>query len=382
MRYTGNLCDGCNEPLLSEEDIVVCPECGTPQHRQCYDKNNQCVNAHLHSEDFAWQGTISEKTSAESSTLVNEEKSTADIVCPNCKGTNPPGAEVCRHCGMKFTLFGINVVENLNTQQNQQYHSEPRQEDIPEYKPPFTVGEGEGFYNVPTAEKNNVEYNSADTITPENPEFFNDDSNIFKGPYPDDDYTASVKTNTIGAFIRNNAQTYISKFKATDISGRNSFNWAAFVFAPYWFFYRKLYKPGIIMLTIQFCASLITTPSLEKALTLYDKLVSAYGEFSAMEPGNWSDEAINLILSELQTAMTPLWILVGITFVLHLLSGFFANTLYKSYVIKNIDYAMSLGTVRERITHFAKYGGASMISVLVVYLAQTGLSYLASYLMY
>ena len=120
MRYTGNLCDGCNEPLLSEEDVVVCPECGTPQHRQCYDKNNQCVNAHLHGEGFTWQGSVSEKTSVDSSTLVNEKKDGSDIVCPNCKGSNPQGAEVCRHCGMKFTMFGINVVETLNQQQNQE----------------------------------------------------------------------------------------------------------------------------------------------------------------------------------------------------------------------------------------------------------------------
>ena len=69
MRYSGNICDGCNQPLLETEDIVVCPECATPQHRHCYDKAVKCVNSLLHSADFTWQGTVNENTSAESSIL-------------------------------------------------------------------------------------------------------------------------------------------------------------------------------------------------------------------------------------------------------------------------------------------------------------------------
>lgn len=375
MRYTGNLCDGCKEPLSDGEDIVVCPECGTPQHRQCYDKNNQCVNFHLHSEGFTWQGLVSEKTSASTSTLVNEEEKTQEIVCPNCQTTNPAGTEICRHCGMKFTMFGINIVESLNEQQNPDQQPGKKDSDLPEYPAPFTVGKGEGFGNVPENEKPAEEAPSQENSSADNTEFFGDDANIFKGPYPADDYTASVKTNTIGSFIRNNAQTYIDKFKLSDVKGRNSFNWAAFFFSPYWFFYRKLYKPGIIMMTIQFCVSLIATPSLEKFLSVYEKLATADME-------TMTEEAFNLFFSELTAAMTPVWIIMGITFALHLISGFIANSLYKNYVVRNINYAMTLPTVRGKITHFAKYGGASAIAVLAAYIAETALSYLASYLMY
>lgn len=54
MNYTGKLCDGCRQPLENGDDIVVCPICGTPQHRSCYEKNNKCVNEYLHSTGFAW----------------------------------------------------------------------------------------------------------------------------------------------------------------------------------------------------------------------------------------------------------------------------------------------------------------------------------------
>lgn len=54
MDYKGMICDGCREPFEDGDDIVVCPECGTPQHRSCYEKNNRCVNEYLHSPDFSW----------------------------------------------------------------------------------------------------------------------------------------------------------------------------------------------------------------------------------------------------------------------------------------------------------------------------------------
>ena len=129
------------------------------------------------------------------------------------------------------------------------------------------------------------------------------------------------------------------------------------------------------MLTVQLCVSLIATPYMEKFLSIYDK-------FLTMDMSTLTDEAFNLILTELQSTMTPVWIVIGITFALHLISGFIANSLYKSYIVKNINYAMTLSTVREKIAHFAKNGGASMTAVLVAYLAETGLSYLAAYLMY
>lgn len=374
MRYNGNLCDGCHEPLLDGEDIVVCPECATPQHRHCYDKEDKCVNAHLHGTDFVWQGAVNEKTAAETSTLVNlnrEEEKAGELTCPNCQCSNPAGSEVCRNCGMKFTMFGVNIVENLNEKHNPDFNSRPKDNDVPDYEAPFSVGTGEGFENIPTQETS-----TEPSYEPEvgSAEYFSNESNVFKGPYPDEDYTCGVKTNTIGAFVRNSAQVYIDKFKRSDITGRNGFNWAAFLFAPYWFFYRRLYKPGIVMLTVQLCISIITAPALTKFALAYESFLANIETMS--------DEVFAESMTQLQSLVVPALIVSCVSMAMHLISGIIANRLYKSYVIKNINYASNFATVREKINHFAKNGGTSIIAVMIAYFAETGLSYLASYLMY
>ena len=61
MKYTGNICDGCGLPFSDEDDVVVCPECGTPQHRECYEKENKCVCSHLHTEDYTWKGIVNKE---------------------------------------------------------------------------------------------------------------------------------------------------------------------------------------------------------------------------------------------------------------------------------------------------------------------------------
>ena len=37
-KYYGCPCEGCGEPLTLQDDIVVCPDCGAPYHRTCYEK--------------------------------------------------------------------------------------------------------------------------------------------------------------------------------------------------------------------------------------------------------------------------------------------------------------------------------------------------------
>ncbi len=48
MNYINYKCPVCNNQFTEEDDVVVCPECGTPHHRECYIKNGKCANADKH----------------------------------------------------------------------------------------------------------------------------------------------------------------------------------------------------------------------------------------------------------------------------------------------------------------------------------------------
>lgn len=51
-RYEGYECPVCKRAFEEGDDIVTCPECGTPHHRECYDLVGKCVNSGLHSSGF------------------------------------------------------------------------------------------------------------------------------------------------------------------------------------------------------------------------------------------------------------------------------------------------------------------------------------------
>ncbi len=385
MRYTGNNCDGCKKPLLDDEDIVVCPECATPQHRECYDEKGECVNAHLHGTDFVWKGEVSTKKAIFSSTLVNEAEA-EDIICPHCGQANPAGSKECRNCSMKFTMFGVNIVEaaqkeelKLNSKNLPDEKPSAHSQDIPEYEAPFEIGKGEGFTEDEASEESAQE--RPEGTNPWNLGGYADyeEINTFKGPFPVEDYTSGVRTNTLGSFIRNNAQTYINKFKWSEIRGRNSFNWAAFLFSPYWFFYRKLYKPGIIFITVQILISIITAPLLTPFMEFYEYMLTLDAETLSEAMVNELSEQMMLIINDI---MLPLTIVAAVTFIMHLISGFIANDMYKKYCIKMIHQGLAKKTVQEKISVFAKYGGASFLLVFAAYFGETLLSMLVSYLMY
>lgn len=371
MIYKGQICDGCGKTFEENDDVVVCPECATPQHRECYNKNSACVNAHKHAEDFSWEALGGKNPVA----AVKEEK-VKTIPCPNCGYNNPAGSESCKQCSMKFTIFGFNVVDANNELEEKERADTAENADIteiPEYKAPFTIGEGEGFQEnenedfKPTIAKDEIEQRLIDTIT-ETSGFSPDGEDFsFGGPFPKDDKTGGVHTNLLGAFIGSSAMKYIEKFKKADMGRKVSFNWAAFFFSPYWFFYRKLVKPGIVFMTIAFCISIISTPYaldfIENALPLADQLATVTNEAQA-----------NALMAQLYEAYTPMLIFMGINFLVNLVAGFIANPLYKKYCVESITEISRLQNQKNSMAVLLRKGGASPLYALLALLAENIIS--------
>ncbi len=60
--FENDICPVCQKVFEEGDDIVVCPECGTPHHRECYNQLGKCANSALHGEGFVFKRAASEKT--------------------------------------------------------------------------------------------------------------------------------------------------------------------------------------------------------------------------------------------------------------------------------------------------------------------------------
>ena len=45
-------CPVCGQQFHNDDDVVTCPDCGTPHHRHCYEMTGHCVNKGLHSAGY------------------------------------------------------------------------------------------------------------------------------------------------------------------------------------------------------------------------------------------------------------------------------------------------------------------------------------------
>lgn len=373
MDYTGNICPGCDIAFTDCDDIVVCPECGTPQHRECYEKENKCVNSDKHAEGYVWQGVTFKKPT------VTHTPARETVPCPNCGNENPKGAEVCSTCGMKFTIFGMNVVDAMHEKENE---NKNHNNNIPDYKAPFTLGEGEGFDGINQQTANDTAEAIKNIFSGEFSEngqgSVSGDGRInLGGPFPLDDEIGGVRTNTIGNFIGSNALSYISKFRKIQAGSKLSFNFAAFFLSPYWYFFRKLYKAGILFMTISVALSILSVPSSIAFMEYMQTLASTLPEAAE----NLTDAHLMEITNGMLEAMKPSFIFAFANILLHLISGFSANHIYKKYVTENAGKAERMADKKSAIAHIVKYGGASILIAAGAYFAQEILMMFISYLL-
>ncbi len=189
FRFLNEKCPVCNKTFQSNDDIVVCPECGTPHHRECYKENTKCANHKKHNESFRWESTFIPFEEAEKTT---EE----EVKIPFTQSLNldnlPPDIPVSQFHDTLFSTF------------------------------PKELEDG-------------------------------------------------VKTEDVAVFVRHESPKYIRQFQKIK-DGKFTWNWAAFFFAPYWFFYRKLYKLGVVFLTIFILLSSMSflPPALKLSEVIYD----------------------------------------------------------------------------------------------------------------
>lgn len=71
--YENKKCPVCEKVFEDGDDIVTCPDCGTPHHRECYKSIGHCANIERHGDDFSYREYAEAFEAAE-----REEKAKSD----------------------------------------------------------------------------------------------------------------------------------------------------------------------------------------------------------------------------------------------------------------------------------------------------------------
>lgn len=105
MLSNNKICQECKEPLTQNDDVVVCPYCGAPYHRECYEKAGKCVYEELHGSGFEYKPDETEQK--------EESPDKKTLNCANCGHTFSEDENFCPNCrtpkGVTFNIpFGFN----------------------------------------------------------------------------------------------------------------------------------------------------------------------------------------------------------------------------------------------------------------------------------
>jgi len=91
LKYEKQNCIHCGREFAKNDDIVVCPVCGTPHHRECWADGSGCMNSFRHCEGYVYRNPN-----------VAQENEGVEK-CAFCGKENPETALFCHHCGADLT---------------------------------------------------------------------------------------------------------------------------------------------------------------------------------------------------------------------------------------------------------------------------------------
>ncbi len=299
MDYIGYKCPVCKKNFHADDDIVVCPICGTPHHRACYEENNSCANEDRHNSGFDF--------------ISSEENSgipKGAVKCKVCGNINPEGNFFCTKCRTPLTDITKNqqrrTVDNTSSKDTS---------DSPFSGFPFggfdsdsgNIGNFPGFRYDPMA-----------------------------GVAPDCEFENGAKAGEVAKYVKQNTGYFMQVFNKIKNSGRSRFSFVGLIFGGGYLLYRKQYLLGTILTLIMGACLIFYTYS---SLEIYKEL-SSQGL-----TGSTSSQLQQFLMEKLQQR-DPLVILTVITqfinYAIHIFCGIFANRLYYNFCCKQVNKIKTL----------------------------------------
>jgi hypothetical protein len=312
MNYTGMKCPVCEKTFSPDDDIVVCPQCGAPYHRECYKKVGQCIYTDRHGTPDAWQPPKPEEPPRE------ETKR-----CPRCGAVNTKDALFCAHCGHSFSDENTAPRDTSFPYQNRNQESQDQWANGWGNRPPQN-GFPSQNENIPPDYGFPFLFDPLGGVAPNEP-------------------IEGIPAGDIAKFVQGNTPYYLPVFMAISRFGRNRFNFSAFLLQGIWMLYRKMYWIGSIFTALQavlFAAYVFV--SRNYTAPLYQKLFSSAGvttyDYYSMTTAQ-QNTLMNLIaqLPTLQklTVIAPMLFFFG-QIIIMLISGILANRLYLKNCVSQI----------------------------------------------
>lgn len=189
-------CAVCSAYLFDEDDIVYCPVCGAPHHRECYLSIGKCGLEEFHGTEKEYKKPEESETPPPENNAPPKNDNPYVRRCRSCGMPLDEGSHVCTNCGMPKNMGSM----------------------------PFGAG-----FEMPV-------------IDPNVP--------IEEG----------VTAGEAAGIVRTNTFRYIPKFLGLNKKRKGSWNWAAFLLPYAWFAFRKMYKESVITTLLFIATVLMNLP--------------------------------------------------------------------------------------------------------------------------
>ncbi len=297
-KYTGKTCVACGKIFTENDDVVVCPDCGAPHHRECYNQAGHCALESKHKEGEKWNWNTSNWGMRHEEIIDGD----APMRCPRCATLCKPGTYSCPVCGSNLTGRNANhtglrlddmvpplTEEELKTIREQIFEEKSKEDasgsegnnqnrEIPRQNYDSRYSSHGGAQHSP--------YSHNQPSMPPIP--LNPITTPYGGVAPEEEIEG-VPARDLVLYVGPNSHYYLPRFKLfANRSGKVQWNWSAFFFHFIYFFYRKMYLIGGIFLAAYLLIQLPLFLVLPDYINyLYDALTSGSIFTSVPESVQW-----------------------------------------------------------------------------------------------
>ena len=278
MDYIGNKCPVCDKYFHADDDIVVCPDCGTPHHRDCYEAVGHCKNEALHGTGYDYNDDSENNTNSNV------------VICRSCGKENEKGAFFCKFCAAPLSKVDENRANTSDTS-----------------------GSAGGAQNA----------------------------NPFAAPFMDPmggvasetDMGDGVTAGELAKYVKQNTPYFMRVFNNIQQFNRSRFSFVGALFGGGYLLYRKMYSLGTILTTIQ-AAMLILSAYIEiHYASVYENAVRSTSSYMSQ----WLDY-FNYLAKENNFVLFLPFIMTVVTLIIRITIGLTVNRMYFKHCKQQIAW--------------------------------------------